>query len=83
MFINLKVLDFESGCYFEKEAILIGDGCAVIHDDGNLSIEPVVLVNGGYETEQNGKAVDLFAKDLSIIDRISEMAAQDFMALCE
>jgi hypothetical protein len=81
MFIHLKVLDSETGNYYETEAILIGDGCAVYNDGGNLSIEPVVRVNGSYELK--GKAADVFAEDPSIIDRISEMAAQDFISLCE
>lgn len=83
MFINLKVLDSESGSFFETEAILIGDGTAVYNDGGNLSIETVKNVNGSYETELSGRPTERYSMDLSIVDRVSEMAAEDFIALCE
>lgn len=83
MFIHLKVLDSDSGDFFETEAVLLGDGSAVYNDGGNLSIEPVICVNGKYEVALNGKSSDIFAQDPSIIDRISEMAAEDYISLCE
>jgi hypothetical protein len=83
MFIQLKVLDSKSGDYYETEAVLLGDGCAVYNDGGNLSVEPVVCINGNYELAPNSKNGDILAQDPSIIDRISEMAAQDYISLCE
>lgn len=83
MFIHLKVLNSNSGDYFETEAVLLGDGSAVYNDGGNLSVEPVMCVNGHYEIALHGKSADIFTQDPSIIDRISEMAAEDFITLCE
>jgi hypothetical protein len=83
MVIHLKVLDSESGDYYETDAILLGDGYAVYNDGGSPTVEPVVCVEGTYEVALHGKNVDVFAQDPSIIDRISEMAAQDFITLCE
>jgi hypothetical protein len=83
MFIHLKVLDSDSGDYFETEAVLLGDGSAVYNDGGNLSVEPVVCVNGHYEVALHGKSNDIFTQDPSIIDRISVMAAEDYISLCE
>lgn len=83
MFIHLKVFDSELEDFYETEAVLLGDGCAVYNDGGTLSVEPVVCVNGSYKVETSGKAVDIFSEDPSIIDRISEMAAEDYISLCE
>lgn len=83
MLINLRVLDSKTGSFFETEAVLMGNGCAVYNDGGSLSIKPVVQVNGGFQTELNGKTGDFFSDDLSIIEKISEMAALDYIELCQ
>jgi hypothetical protein len=83
MFIHLKVLDSDSGDYFETEDVLLGDGSAIYNDGGNLAVEPVACVNGHYQVALHRKSNDIFTQDPSIIDRISLMAAEDYMSLCE
>ncbi len=80
MFINLKMLDAETGSFFETEAVLIGDGCAVYNDGGSLSM--ISVKEEDYEMNME-KMSELFEKDPSIIDRMIEMAAQDYLELFE
>lgn len=80
MFINLKMLDAESGSFFETEAVLIGDGVAVYNDGGSLTM--IDVNEDDYEMDIE-KMSEIFDQDPSIIDRMSEMAAQDYLELCE
>lgn len=80
MFINLKVLDAESAMYYGTEAVLMGDGYLVYNDKGHLTMVGIEED----EIEREAKRMsELFEQDPSIIDRMSEMAAQDYLELCE
>lgn len=79
MFINLKLVDPEFGKFCAPEAFVIGDGFVVYNDRGHLSM---IGEEEDYEMETK-KMSEIFEHNPSIIDRMSEMAAQDYLELFE
>lgn len=79
MFINLKVLDSESEKFCAAEAVVMGYGFVVYNDRGHLSM---IGEEEDYEKETK-KMSEIFEDNPSIIDKMSEMAAQDYLELCE
>lgn len=80
MFINLKVLDTETLMFYGTEAVLTGDGYLVYNDMGHLTM--LGVEEDDLEKEAK-RMLELFEQDPSIIERMSEMAAQDYLELCE